>query len=229
MNNASVQELVTDYDQLSIRSDEVDVRKENKDVKSIILNLKFTLREHNLLGICAPQIGITKRIIVLNFNGDLRAFLNPMITKAEGLSFNREVVPNIPGKQFLVPRYNNIELMYLTATGKIQSCNLLGVAAHIMQQQVDMLEGVLISDVGFEIDEDFENASEEEKAKVMELFLESIDLKRNELEKEINENDDLRKMKEGINFIQSVASGETKLETEIKYLDKEKEKDAVDQ
>lgn len=76
-----------------------------------------------------------------------------------------------------------------------------------------MLEGVFPSDVGFEIDEDFENASEEEKEKVMQLFLESLDLKREELEKEINENDDLKKMREGINFLQSVARGETKVET----------------
>lgn len=218
MEKACVRELITNEEELGYRSSELDVRKENKLVKSIVLDLKFTIRDYiknhgDLLGMCAPQIGIDKRIVVLNFNGDLRAYVNPLITKADGLSFNREKLPNFPDKNYLVPRYNNIEVTFQTPTGKIQSNNLLGVAAHIMQQQVDLLEGVLISDIGFEIDEDFESASEEEKEKVLELFLESMDVRRAELEKEINENDDLRKMREGIKFIQSVNRGETKIET----------------
>ena len=219
----NVKELIFDEEQLGVRSDELNVRKENKLIKSIVLDLKFAVRKYGVLGMCANQIGIPKRVIVLNFNGDLRAFVNPLITKAEGLSFNREVLPNLPGKNYLVPRYNNINVTFMTANGKIQDCNLLGVAAHIMQQQVDLLEGILISDVGFEIDKDFENASEEEKAKVMELFLESIDLRREELEKEINENDDLRKMREGIDFIHSVQRGETILEPQFETVKEEKD------
>lgn len=125
--------FVTDLEELDRRSDELDTRKENNIIKSTVLDLKFAIRENNLLGVSAPQIGVYKRIVVLNFNGDFRTFVNPMITKCEGLSFNRESIPNIPGKTFLVPRYNNICLMFLTPTGKIQNCNLLGVAAHIMQ------------------------------------------------------------------------------------------------
>jgi len=102
----------------------------------------------------------------------------------------------------------------------------LGVAAHIMQQQIDLLEGIFPSDVGFEIDEDFENASEEEKEEVMQLFLESLDIKKEELEKEINENDDLKKMREGINFIHSVARGETKvIPGSLLEMDKENNKE----
>ena len=218
---AEVKEFLFDEEALSQRSDELNVRKENQLVKSVVLDLKFTIREHNLFGLCAPQIGIFKRIIVLNFNGDLRAFINPMITKAEGLAFNKESLPNLPGKFYLCPRYNNIEVTFLTANGKIQTCNLVGVAAHIMQQQFDLLEGILISDIGYEIDEDFENASDEEKEKVMGLFLEAMDLKREELEKEIEEDDDLKKMRDGINFIKSVERGETKLEPQFEKVKEE--------
>ena len=223
-----VKELIFDEEKLGIRSDELDVRKENKLVKSIVLDLKFAIRKYGVLGLCANQIGIPKRVIVLNFNGDLKSFVNPLITKADGLSFNRETLPNLPGKNYLVPRYNNISVTYMTATGKIQDCNLLGVAAHVMQQQVDLLEGILISDIGFEIDEDFENASDEEKERIIGLFLDAIDTKREELEKEINENDDLRKMREGINFIQSVEKGETILEPQFEEVKKD-ENDTAEQ
>lgn len=222
---AEERELVFDLEELGHRSDELDVRKENKLIKAIVLEIKFALRKYNVLGLSAPQIGIQKRVIVLNFNGDLRSFVNPMITKCEGLSFNKESLPNIPDKFYLVPRYNSVEVTFQTPTGKIQSYNLLGVAAHVIQQQIDLLEGILISDVGFEIDDDFENAPEEEKEKVMQLFMESLDIRREELEKEINEDDDLRKMRDGIRFIRSVEAGETKLEPVFKPVDEEEEKD----
>lgn len=222
---AEERELVFDQEELGKRSDELDVRKENKLVKAIVLEVKYALRKYGTLGMSAPQIGIKKRVVVLNFNGDFRTFVNPMITKCEGLSFNKESIPNIPDKFYLVPRYNNIEVAFQTPTGKIQSYNLLGVAAHIMQQQFDLLEGVLISDVGFEIDEDFENAPEEEREKVMQLFLDSLDLKREELEKEIEADDDLRKMRDGIKFIHSVERGETKLEPVFKEVDEKEEED----
>ena len=74
MEKACVRELITNEEELGYRSSELDVRKENKLVKSIVLDLKFTIRDYiknhgDLLGMCAPQIGIDKRIVVLNFNG----------------------------------------------------------------------------------------------------------------------------------------------------------------
>ena len=73
-------EIITDYDKLSERCSEFDLTKENKEVQTIVLKLKNTIRKHNLLGLSANQIGYDKRILCLNFNGDIKTFINPIIT-----------------------------------------------------------------------------------------------------------------------------------------------------
>jgi peptide deformylase len=52
--------------------------------------------------------------------------------------------------------------MYQKPAGAIETRQLVGLAAIVFQHEVDHLEGLLLSDVGLEIDSDFENATEEE-------------------------------------------------------------------
>ena len=78
-------DIITDVEKLSIRADEVDVRKDNKEIREITVSLKNAVREYNLLSLAAPQIGIDKRIFVINFNGDIRAFINPIIAQTKSI------------------------------------------------------------------------------------------------------------------------------------------------
>lgn len=77
---------------------------------------------------------------------------------------------------------------------------------------MDHLDGILLSDIGLEIDDAFENASQEEKDEVINWYLDTLDLKAKELNNEISENKDLNELKNGIDFMTSVYKGETKLE-----------------
>ena len=82
-----IKDIVTDLEKLSERCEEIDIRKENNEMREIIVNLKETLRQHkDGVGLAAPQIGYNKRIFVINFKGDIRTFINPIISKAEGLT-----------------------------------------------------------------------------------------------------------------------------------------------
>ena len=70
----------------------------------------------------------------------------------------------------------------------------------------------MLSDIGLEIDADFDNASEDERNEVIDFYLESLDLKRKELDKEIESNEDLKQLQDGIRFMESVYKGETQIE-----------------
>ena len=50
-------EIVTDYEELCERADEIDTVKQSKEMRDIILELKHTVKEKNLLGLSANQIG----------------------------------------------------------------------------------------------------------------------------------------------------------------------------
>lgn len=205
-------DIITDVEKLSIRADEVDVRKDNKEVREITVSLKNAVREHNLLSLSAPQIGIDKRIFVINFNGDIRTFINPMITNVKGFELSRETCSSIPDKTFIRPRHNDIQVMYQTPLGKIESKQFMGAAARVFQHCIDHLDGLLLSDIGLEIDEMFDNATEEERTAVINMYLDSLDIRQKEVDKEIQEDKELKQIVDGIDFMEKVKKGEVQIE-----------------
>ena len=204
--------IVTDLEQLSIRADEVDVRKENNDIRNIVVKLKEVIRENNLTSLAAPQIGIDRRIFVINFNGDMRAFINPIITEVKGFELSRETCSSIPDKTYIRPRHNEITTMYQTPLGKIESKKLLGASARVFQHCIDHLDGLLLSDIGLEIDEMFDKATEEERLEVINMYLDSLDIKQKDIEKEIAEDKDLKEISDAVKFMESVEKGEIRVE-----------------
>ena len=227
-------DIITDIEKLSVRADEVDVRKKNTDIRDTTIALKKVIREKNLLSLAAPQIGIDKRIFVINFNGDLRTFVNPMITNVKGFELSRETCSSIPGKTFIRPRHNDIHVMYQTPLGKIESKQFMGASAKVFQHCVDHLDGLLLSDIGLEIDDDFDNATEEERQEVISMYLDSLDIKQKEIDKEISQDDELKKIAEGIEFMEKVKKGEVQIERvpltkeQIEELEKSKKDESED-
>lgn len=209
-----VKDIVTDYDALSVRCDEFDMTKKGKELQDITLHLKNTIRANlDMVALSANQIGFDKRIICLNFNGDIRTFVNPIITRVAGFELSRETCHSIPDKTFIRTRYNKIEVTYQTPLGKVESVELLGLAARIFQHHVDHLDGLLLSDIGLEIDADFDNATDEERKEVIDMYLDSLDLTRKQLEEDIKTDKDAQQLADAARFIESVRKGETVIES----------------
>lgn len=207
-----MKEIITDFEKLSAWSSEVDPGKGGKNTQEIVTELKKVVREKNLKGLSAPQIGYDARIFVINFNGDIRSFINPIIYNASGIELSRETCSSIPDKTFIRIRNNVVEVSYLTPLGKVESRKLFGMAAIVFQHHMDHLNGLLLSDVGLEIDDAFDNATDDERAEVINAYLDSLDLRRKELSEEIASDDNLNQMEKAIDFIEKVQNGEVTLD-----------------
>lgn len=211
-----MKEIITDLSKLGDRADEIDIRKENDLMREIIVELKDTLRSHkDGVGLAAPQIGYEKRIFVINFNGDIRSFINPIITKAVGMTLNREGCLSLPGKEFIRPRNTEIEVTYQTPLGKIESRKIFGLAACVFQHELDHLDGLTLADIGQELPENFDSLSEDEKNKLINDYLDSLDLKQKEVQKEIEESPELKQTADAIKFIEAVQKGDVKVESRV--------------
>lgn len=209
----STSDIITDYDKLSERCDEFDLTKKNNEAQEIIVKLKQIIRsDETIAGLSAIQIGYNKRIICINFNGDIRTFINPIIEKAEGLELSRESCHSIPGKEYIRIRQNKITVTYQTPLAKIETVELAGMAARVMQHHIDHLDGLLISDVGLEVDEDWDNATDEERQEVIDYYIDSLDIRAKEISKEIAEDKDATQLSNAIKFMNSVREGKTKIE-----------------
>ena len=155
-----IKEIITDEEILGQRSEEIDSRKQNNEMRQIIVDLKDTIRAHeNCIGLAAIQINQPWRIFVINFSGDLRTFINPVIYEAKGLTLSREGCMSFPGREFIRPRNNEIRVVYQTPLGKSESIKLVGRAAEVFQHELDHLDGLTLADIGLELPKDFDKMS----------------------------------------------------------------------
>ena len=210
---------ITDIEELSQASVEIDTKKDNKKMREIISELKKRMEEDNLTALSAPQIGEKYRIFCIEFtekkgkktNKSIKTFINPVVTGIRGVVVDREADVCLPDQQFIIVRNNDLSILYQNPMGNPVSQKFSGKSSAVIQMMVDHLDGVLLSDLGLEIDERFDEATEEEKNELIDAYLKSLDLYKKEVDKDIDNNKDLKSMKDAINFIQSVRNGETKL------------------
>ena len=208
-----LKDIITDELQLSERAVEIDVRTQATEMREIIKALKDTMREKGLSSLSAPAIGYNRRIFCIDFkDSEIKTFINPIIAQAKGMQLSIEKCVCIPDKEFMRPRNNDLMIIYQRPTGQIENRQIVGMSAIVFQHELDHLDGLLLSDVGIEIDEDFHNATEEEQQEVINAYLDALDIKKKEIDTEINTNPELKQLSDGIDFMESVYKGETKIE-----------------
>ncbi len=68
-------------------------KKLNQLMRDTVVELKRIIREKNLDGLTACQIGVNERIMVMNFgNDDLRTYINPLLCAASGFVLNLSLI-----------------------------------------------------------------------------------------------------------------------------------------
>lgn len=225
--------ICTDDEKLGVRSREVDALADNERLRSTISKIKQTIKANNLTALSAVQIdeewefedkikGETvketcpPRIFCIKFGDTIRTFIDPIITNAKGLSLSRERCSCYPNREFLRVRNNDIIMMYLTPMNKVESTHLVGKAAFVAQHQIDHLDGITLPELGLEIFNDFDEANDEERQQIIDMYLESLDLKLKDLKKQIDEDEILSKTNNAIEFMEKVQKGEIEFMTDTK-------------
>ena len=229
-------DYVFDEEILSESSVEIDTKKDNKKMREIITELKLKMSKDNLNALSAPQIGEKYRIFCVKFTNKkkgkkseiVHTFINPVITGIREIVVDRESDVCLPDKQYIIVRNNEVSILYQNPMGVPVTQKFNGKTAAVIQQMMDHLDGVLLSDLGLEIDERFDEATNEEKEELLNAYLNSLDLYSKELNKNIDTTPELKDMKNAVDFIQSVRSGETDLGSPITVDTSESQKEKKD-
>ncbi len=216
-----MKEIITDVEKLREAAKPVKLVDDKGNVNKaavdeIINSLKEVLETTpNLLALSAPQIGVDARIIGIKFNDSIRFFVNPVITKKLKYTVQGETFASMPGKEILVARPDEISVVYYTAELKYEDNKLLGAAARLFDQQAQLLDGAIPSDLGLvsDIEEDGSLAelTEEEFKQVIEIYKQFVKSKVATLEKNINEDAELAKQYRQFKFTESVITGHAAL------------------
>ena len=183
--------------------------KDGKLLREITANIKKTMRKNGLTSLSAPGIGYNKRVFCIDFSDqEIKTFINPVITNAEGLQLAKEICSSIPGKEYIRPRNTTVDIIYETPTGKIKTNRFSDVAAFVIQHEIDHLECVTLEDIGLEIESDFEEATQDERNEIINMYLDSLDLRQKDLDTEIESDDELKVVSERLKFTEALAKGE---------------------
>ena len=206
------------------RSQEINREDDEKLLKEIISNIKKTMKKNNLVSLSAPGIGYNKRVFCIDFSdNEIKTFINPVIVDKTELKLAREVCSSLPEKEYLLPRHYEVDIIYETPSGKIKTNKFKDVASYVIQHEIDHLEGVTLEDIGLEIDDDFDSATEDEKQEIITMYLESLEKRQKILDDEIQSDEELRIVSDRLKFTEALASGKITFDNLEELINKDKE------
>lgn len=194
------------------RAEEIDTQKENKLVREIVSKIKRTMRKNNLTSLTAPAVGYNKRIFCVDYSdNEIKTYINPVVSLREGIHLSREVCSSIPDKEYIIPRNNVINIYYQRPNGEVKIQEFKGLASNVLQHELDHLEGITLDDMGLEIDNDFDEATDEERLEIVNMYLDSLDIMLKDVKEDIENNEELKVISDRLNFTEAVVSGKVKL------------------
>lgn len=126
-------------------------------LQRLIDQLLITVRSANGVGIAAPQLGHSLRVVVVASRPNLRyphaptmaptVLINPRLVSASStMELGWEGCLSVPGLRGRVPRHQVVKVEYLDRQGQIQHQVWEGFVARIVQHEVDHLDGKLFLD-----------------------------------------------------------------------------------
>lgn len=141
---------LTLYPDPLLRKPSEPVAAYDEELRAIVEGMFERMRKSNGVGLAAPQVGLKKRILVLNptgEEGDDLALVNPEIVDRFGpLTLFEEGCLSFPGIFAEVKRPERCKVRAFTLDGKTIEAEYDGFVARIIQHEYDHLEGVLLVD-----------------------------------------------------------------------------------
>lgn len=141
----AVYKIITDPDPV-LRQKSLTVKNVNAGVLRVLENMRDTLYAADGVGLAAPQIGISKRIIVVDPGDRLIQIINPEIIYSEGEQNGSEGCLSVPGKVGWLKRAHKVTVKGLDPSGETIEIEAMDFLARILQHEIDHLDGILFPD-----------------------------------------------------------------------------------
>ena len=147
----AVLEIVKEGDPV-LRQKAEPVTQVTKRIRKLIKDMLETMNLADGVGLAAPQVGISQRIIVVDVGEGPVALINPKIDEASGEEIDVEGCLSIPGTFGYVERAQTVTVSGLNECGRSTRIKAEGLFARALQHEIDHLNGVLFIDRALEIE-----------------------------------------------------------------------------
>ncbi len=144
-----------------------EVKKYGKWVNRLLEDMEETMELAKGIGLAAPQIGVSKRIIVINYEDKTYKLINPEIIIQEGQTTEIEGCLSVPGMLGTVKRAKSVVVKALNENQDEVEIEAEGMLAVVLQHEIDHLDGILYTDIAMEVFNEDELEIEDEDTKNM--------------------------------------------------------------
>ena len=147
----AIKKILTEPNKI-LRSKSLRVEKVDEELQKLMSDMVETMYAAPGIGLAAIQVGVPKRVIVLDIAPkdsprNPMYFINPeIITKSETNSTYEEGCLSVPGQFAEIDRPSNCHIKYLDYFGQPKELKAEGMLATCIQHEMDHLEGILFID-----------------------------------------------------------------------------------
>ena len=147
----SIKDIITVPDE-TLKKKSEPIEKVGLNEKKLIKDLFETMYDSNGIGLAAVQVGILKRVLVIDVSPKDKkkeplSFINPVIKKVSNeTSVYEEGCLSIPETFIEIERPKTCEVEYIDLDGKIQNMKCDGLLSTCLQHEINHLDGKLIID-----------------------------------------------------------------------------------
>ena len=129
-----------------LRTETQAVEEVDDKIRNLIENMAETMYAADGVGLAAPQVGVSKKVIVVDIGEGLLSLINPEIIDSSGLVCEEEGCLSIPKQNKMVTRDEQIVVEALDKDGNQLKLEAEGLLARVLQHEIDHLNGILFID-----------------------------------------------------------------------------------
>ena len=146
----AIRNLRYDNDEL-LRKRSREIEEIDNRVRELAIDMIDTMYKFDGVGLAAPQVGILKRIIVIDIGEGPKVFINPVIKKATGIQTGEEGCLSSPNTFGNVDRPETVIVEAFDIDGKPIKIKAKGLEAVVLSHEIDHLDGILFLDKAYDI------------------------------------------------------------------------------
>ena len=129
-----------------LRQHSAEVKVVDDDVRRLVDDMLETMEAAKGLGLAANQVGVARRVAVVDVDGDRFTMIDPRIVESEGRATAEEGCLSIPEIYADVTRPDRVVIEALDADGNLYRKDATGLKARAIQHEIDHLDGILFLD-----------------------------------------------------------------------------------
>lgn len=123
------------------------IKKIDSRLRHLMDDMAETMYKCDGVGLAAPQVGQSIRLVVIDVGEGIMELINPVITHREGKVTDSEGCLSVPGIFGDVERAERVTVEYTTRFNKRRTLKADGLLARCIQHECDHLEGTLFIDI----------------------------------------------------------------------------------